>query len=48
LGLAIVREIAGRYSGSVSVESEKEKGSTFTVKLHCRKVADPILKETHA
>jgi NtrC-family two-component system sensor histidine kinase KinB len=48
LGLAIVREIASRYNGTVSVESEKGKGSTFTVKLHCRRVTEPMLKETHA
>jgi NtrC-family two-component system sensor histidine kinase KinB len=48
LGLAIVREIAERYNGSVSVESEKGRGSTFTVKLHCRRVTEPQLKEAHA
>jgi two-component system, NtrC family, sensor histidine kinase KinB len=45
LGLAIVREIAARYNGSVSVESEKGNGSTFTVKLHCRKVTKPEMTE---
>jgi len=33
LGLAMVREIAGRHGGRVTVTSEPGKGSTFTVRL---------------
>ncbi|MDG2074392.1 MAG: PAS domain-containing sensor histidine kinase, partial [Polaribacter sp.] len=33
LGLAYVKEIIGNHHGTVFVESEKGKGSTFTVKL---------------
>jgi len=38
LGLAIVREIAARYDGSVSLESEVGKGSTFTVTFRVERV----------
>jgi two-component system, NtrC family, sensor histidine kinase KinB len=34
LGLAIVREIAARYNGTVELESAVGKGSTFVVRLH--------------
>jgi signal transduction histidine kinase len=34
LGLAIVKEIARQYNGSVTIESSKGKGSTFTVLLN--------------
>ncbi len=33
LGLSIVKKIAGLYQGQVSVQSEKGRGSTFTVSL---------------
>ena len=36
LGLSIVKEIATLHSGSVSVESEKGKGSTFRVNIPLR------------
>ncbi len=40
LGLAIVREIAVRYNGSVLLESEIGKGSTFTVTFHVERVRE--------
>ncbi|MEQ8677034.1 MAG: histidine kinase N-terminal 7TM domain-containing protein [Aggregatilineales bacterium] len=40
LGLAIVRKLANRMAGSVSVESELSKGSTFIVKLPLLPVDD--------
>ena len=36
LGLSIVKEIATLHNGSVSVESEKWKGSTFRVDIPLR------------
>ena len=33
LGLALVREIAGLHGGSVSVKSEINAGSTFTLRV---------------
>jgi two-component system, NtrC family, sensor histidine kinase KinB len=41
LGLAIVREIAARYDGRVELESEVGKGSTFTVRFHLERIAEP-------
>ena len=38
LGLAIVREIATRYNGSVELESAAGKGSTFTIRLHVNRL----------
>jgi signal transduction histidine kinase len=35
LGLALVREIAGLHGGSVSVKSELNSGSTFTLRVPC-------------
>ncbi len=45
LGLAIVREIAARYDGRVSLESEIGKGSTFTVTFHveCIREKEPAV-----
>jgi NtrC-family two-component system sensor histidine kinase KinB len=40
LGLAIVREIAARYHGRVSLESETGKGSTFTVTFHVERIRE--------
>ena len=36
LGLAMVKEIAALHGGSVAVESEKGRGSTFFFRLPCR------------
>ena len=33
LGLAIIKKIIENYNGSISFESEEEKGTLFTVKL---------------
>jgi two-component system, NtrC family, sensor histidine kinase KinB len=40
LGLAIVREIAARYEGRVSLHSEVGKGSTFTVTFHVERLRE--------
>jgi CheY-like chemotaxis protein len=41
LGLALVRRLAEMHGGSVSVESEVNKGSRFTVSLPWRESSDP-------
>jgi len=35
LGLAITRQVIKQHHGSLSVESEPGKGSTFTMQLTC-------------
>jgi len=47
LGLAIVREIAARYGGTVELQSEVGKGSTFTVRLKVE-LRKPVSKEAVA
>lgn len=42
LGLAIVRKLAEMMGGSVSVQSEVGKGSTFTVQLPIKQVEAPV------
>jgi signal transduction histidine kinase len=41
LGLAIVREVAARYNGTVELESAPGQGSTFTVTLRVQLVKAP-------
>ncbi|HON63246.1 MAG TPA: ATP-binding protein, partial [Deltaproteobacteria bacterium] len=36
LGLAIVRQIVGLYGGTVSVRSEPDRGTTFSITLPLR------------
>jgi two-component system, NtrC family, sensor histidine kinase KinB len=40
LGLAIVREIAVRYHGRITLDSEVGKGSTFTVSFHVERMPE--------
>jgi len=46
LGLAIVREIAERYNGTVELTSRLGEGSTFTVKLRVERTEEPRTHET--
>lgn len=41
LGLAIVREIAARYNGTVELKSKLGEGSTFTVRMKVRVQPEP-------
>ena len=46
LGMAITRNIVDMMGGSVSVESEVGKGSTFTVSLQFKTCSGPVRQET--
>ncbi|MCL2264803.1 MAG: ATP-binding protein [Treponema sp.] len=47
LGLSITRHLADMMDGNITVESEYDKGSTFSIRLRQRLVSDiPIGKET--
>lgn len=46
IGLALVKELVEVQGGRVAVESELQKGTTFTITLPCLK-AEPPSEETH-
>lgn len=48
LGLALVRKLTGIMGGTVHVESELEKGSTFTVEIPVVRPPEIIPPEAHA
>ena len=43
LGLAITSEIIKQMEGSLDLESELGKGSTFTIKLPCKAISDSLI-----
>jgi signal transduction histidine kinase len=45
LGLAISRRIVEVHGGSITVESEPGKGSTFLIHLPCAGASEPITPE---
>ncbi len=42
LGLAIVQSVVSDHGGKISVESTKEKGTTFRIELPCEAPAKPM------
>ena len=44
VGLSICRKICQQFGGSISVESEKDKGSTFTFTMKCYKTTATRMK----
>ncbi len=45
LGMAITRNIVDMMGGTITVESEEGKGSTFTVALRFKTCSDPVMQE---
>ena len=41
LGLAIVKHVLTRHQGTLAIDSEIGKGSTFTASLPARRIVDP-------
>jgi signal transduction histidine kinase len=48
LGLSICHNLALLMNGTIDVESEKGKGTTFYVRIHVRRVADPMEVNSHS
>ncbi len=46
LGLTIIHRLTALHGGCLSVESEKGRGSRFTVRLPCQPVAEPALDDS--
>lgn len=46
IGLAITKEFVKLHSGIITVKSEPEKGSCFTVLLPAKKIGEPIARTT--
>lgn len=47
LGLAIVKQLVELSGGTIDVQSEKNKGTTFTIKMHFYEAADASNTESH-
>lgn len=46
LGMAITKNIVDMMGGTISVESERRKGTTFTVSLQFKTCSTPVMQET--